>query len=105
MKIFLLILATVISFNVNANENNFKSAVLKGYRDRCIEVLTGKGYKPETVKLECECEAGYLDRNFNTFQLMIAGAKAATGNKPLSEEEIKKLKSLIAQCKVKFLKK
>ena len=83
------------------NESEFKADVIKGYKQRCMEVLTSKGYSNTEIARECNCEADIIANNFSTFELIISSAKSSVDQAPISEQKTEELKQKLQSCKVK----
>ena len=79
----------------DTNNGNFKTAVLDGYLQRCVEVLHSKGYSSVDIKAECSCELDHIEQNFSIFEQMLTNSKAD------NQQQINEFKKQLLQCKVK----
>ncbi|WP_372627804.1 hypothetical protein [Arsukibacterium sp.] len=99
-----VITSEVIAVTPSADniDSDFKAQVMEGYLQRCVEVLSSKGYTAEAIKAECKCELDQIEQHFSVFSLML---NAATTNTPVTAAEqqpINDLKTRLLQCKNKL---
>jgi hypothetical protein len=74
---------------------DFKTAVMDGYLQRCVEVLSSKGYSSDAIKAECSCELDQIDQHFAVFENMLSTTQVA----PDKQLQINNFKKRLLQCK------
>ncbi|MDX1678740.1 hypothetical protein [Arsukibacterium sp.] len=88
-------LALAAAQAVASDGSNDKSAVLDSYLQRCVEVLSDKGYSNPQIKAECKCELDIIDQHYDIFQQMLSAEKR--GNR----QQINEFKKQLLNCKIK----
>lgn len=88
-----------VSAFCSAQDNSFRAEVLSGYSERCHEVMSQKGFPDNEIQQVCACETAVVDENFSTFTFIAMGIKQASGEAPMSKQQITDLRRQIRQCK------
>jgi hypothetical protein len=96
----LLIITALVSLSGTlafASNNDMKNQLLNNYLQRCVEVLSSKGFSPQAIKAECKCELDQIDQHFDIFQKMLSSASVTAD----TQQQINDFKQRLLQCKTK----
>ena len=96
----LLVMAVVVSLNGTlavASDDDLKNQLLDSYLQRCVEVLSSKGYRSQDIKTECKCELDQIDQHFELFEIMLSNQPVSTD----TQQQMTTFKQRLLQCKAR----